>query len=302
MKKLRLGTRGSALALCQSRWVADRLEAACPGWQVELVVIQTTGDLRKEAPMGSLGGKGVFTREIEVAMLRGEVDFAVHSLKDLPTELPEGLKLAAFPIRQDPRDALISHGALRDLAAGGSIGTGSLRRQFQLRAARPDLRFEPIRGNVPTRVEKWRRGEYQGVVLAMAGIRRLGMERLGLSDPEVHALPPELCLPAPGQGILGLQCRAGDPQTQEQLSALSDPKAEVEARAERAFLRKLEGGCNVPAGALARAEAGGLTLDAVLGSAGHDHLERVHLQGRWEEAENLGQSAAARLLATQKPA
>ncbi|MBI3927987.1 MAG: hydroxymethylbilane synthase [Armatimonadetes bacterium] len=289
---LRLGTRGSALALWQSRWVASRLESS-GDLRVDLVVIRTAGDKEQDAPLSSLGGKGLFTREIEIALLAGVVDFAVHSLKDLPTELPPGLTLSAFPRREDPRDVLIASVPLDALAPGAVVGTGSLRRQCQLQAARPDLVFRDIRGNVTTRIEKWRSGEYDAVVLAMAGVRRLGPETTGLREEELHALEPELCAPAPCQGILGLECRESDTATLGWLSRLSDPATEVEARAERSFLKKLGGGCNLPAGALAR--AGKLVeLRAVLRTS--RGLASVELRGGPEKAASLGRQAAAHLL------
>jgi len=287
----RLGTRASALARTQSQMIADQLCAAWPGLTVELVFIKTTGDLNRVDPLGTLGGKGVFTREIETALLDSSVDLAVHSLKDLPSELPEGLCLGATPRRADARDALVGPAPLLQLPAGAIVGTGSQRRQAQLRALRSDLEYRDIRGNVPTRIEKWRAGPYTGgVVLAMAGL-----ERLSLVGPDVHALEDEHCLCAPCQGILGLECRRGDEETLKILQALEDPQAAWEALAERAYLTELEGGCNLPAGARARC-TDTLSLEAVL--QGDDGtLRRMVLQGRPEEAARLGQEAARALKA-----
>lgn len=284
---LRLATRGSALARTQSQWVADRLGEL--GHPTELLIVKTTGDLNQQDPLNTLGGKGIFTKEIEVALLERKADLAVHSLKDLPTEMPEGLVLAATPPREDPRDALVARVPLRELAKGTRVGTGSLRRQAQIRALRPDLEYVDIRGNVPTRVQKWRDGEYGAVVLAVAGIRRLGWEVAGLTEAELH--PLEGCVPAPCQGILGLQCRVDDAATFAALGLLNDPEAELAARAERAFLAELQGGCHVPAGALLTVSAEGVQLQAVFDVHG------VILSGTREEAEELGRRAARELKA-----
>lgn len=284
---LRLATRGSALARTQSQWVADRLGEL--GHPTELLIVKTTGDLNQHDPLNTLGGKGIFTKEIEVALLEGKADLAVHSLKDLPTEMPEGLVLGATPVREDPRDALVASAPLKDLPKGTRVGTGSLRRQAQIRALRPDLEFLDIRGNVPTRVQKWRSGEYGAVVLAVAGIRRLGWEVAGLTEEEMH--PLEGCVPAPCQGILGLQCRADDVRTQAILSRLNDPHAALAASAERAFLAELQGGCHVPAGALLTVHPDHVQLQAVYDVHG------VVLDGAPEEAEALGRQAARELKA-----
>lgn len=282
---MRLGTRSSALARTQSQWVADRLMEAWPDLQVELVFIKTTGDLNQVDPLGTFGGKGVFTREIEVALIEKEIDFAVHSLKDLPSVLPPGLRLASVPARADCRDALVGPGPIGTLSPGMVVGTGSQRRQVQLKAVRPDLEFRDIRGNVPTRIEKWRHGPYNGgVVLAMAGL-----ERLGLLGPEVFPLEPELCLSAPCQGILGLECRQDDERTLGLLQTLENPRAAVEARAERAFLAELEGNCSLPAGCLARYDGGRLRVEGML------HMQRFSLDGSGADAERLGREVAQRL-------
>ncbi|MCA9795679.1 MAG: hydroxymethylbilane synthase [Candidatus Eremiobacteraeota bacterium] len=293
--KLRLGTRGSKLALTQSRGVAADLEAACPGLEVEVIIIKTHGDRDQNSALSSFPGKGIFTKEIEDELLAGGIDFAVHSLKDLPTELPAGLCLAPSPPRADPRDVLISATPLNDLPVGAVVGTGSARRRCQLQAARGDLEFREIRGNVPTRVRKWREGSYDAVVLAMAGVRRLGLEAAGLLESEIHPLPPRLCLPAPGQGILGLEVRQGDEATLETLGRLCSAESETASQAERSFLRTLGGGCHIPAGALARLESEVLVVDGFLGTES-GQLFRHRVEGRADQAEALGQSLAAHLL------
>ncbi len=293
MKYLKLGTRGSALALTQSQGVADQLMARVDGLKVELVIIKTAGDLNQRDSLASFGGKGVFVKELEQALLAGEVDFAVHSLKDMPSQLPEGLRLTDPPVRADARDALVGSAALMDVAAGQVVGTGSLRRQVQLRALRPDLEYRDVRGNVPTRVEKWRSGEYTGgVVLACAGLRRLG-GLSGAADREIHPLSTKQCLPSPCQGILGLECARDE--VAECLEVLADPEAHWMMRAERAYLAALGGDCNLPAGGFARVEGQRLSFEAVLYR--DDSLRRAQLEGDLDAAAELGRQAAAQMLA-----
>ena len=239
---LKLGTRGSKLALTQSGHVATAITEAT-GIPVELVVIRTRGDAIQDRPLQEVGGKGLFTLELEQAMLAGEVHFAVHSLKDMPTDDPEGLTIACIPERVDPRDALV--GARLDaLPAGAVVGTGSVRRALQLRASRPDLDIRGIRGNVDTRIEKQRRGDYDAIVLAMAGLTRLG-----LADVADHPLPVELMLPAVGQGALAVQARTDDGATLDALARIHHGPSATTIAAERSFLVGIEGGCSVPAAA-----------------------------------------------------
>lgn len=292
---VRLGTRGSELALAQSMQVARQLESLHPGLRVEALVIKTTGDQKADVPLSSLGGKGAFTREIEHALLGGQVDLAVHSLKDLPTTLPEGLVLAAVPERQDPRDCLIASVPLARLPPGARVGTGSTRRVGQLRQARPDLIFENIRGNLPTRVAKWRRGEHQAIVLALAGLNRLGLEACGLEPHELHPLDPSVCLPAPGQGVLGLEIREQDERTRALLAPLEHAESALAMRVERAFLAELEGNCSLPAGCLAEAGPGGLSARGVLGDASGERLARS--SARDSDPERLGRELARELKA-----
>ena len=239
MRQLRLGTRGSALARAQSGHVADAV-AALTGAPVELVIIRTRGDEVTDRPLGQVGGKGLFTKEIEDAMLRCEVDLAVHSLKDLPTETPAGLVLGAHPRRADPRDVLVGV-ALADLPPGAKVGTGSGRRRAQLLAARPDLQIEGIRGNVDTRVGKQQRGEFDAILLAAAGLLRLGKEAW-----ITEALPVDLMVPAVGQGALAVQCREDDADVLAVLARLDDPATRAAVEVERAWLAGIGGGCSVP--------------------------------------------------------
>lgn len=294
MHSLKLGTRGSELALTQSRWVADQLEGAHPELKVELVVIKTRGDRDQNSALNKFGGKGIFTKEIEDALLAGEVDLAVHSLKDLPTSLPPGLALADPPKREDPRDLLVSLVPLMELPQGAVVGTGSARRREQLRRLRPDLQFEEIRGNVPTRVRKWREGPLDATVLACAGVARLGLEVSGLTPGEAHPLPYEQCLPAPGQGILGLEIREDDADTRRLLSTIACPEAVLACQAERAFLAELDGGCHIPAGVHASVSGEVMQVTGFLftESSGWKRAER---QGECQLAERWGREVAREL-------
>jgi hydroxymethylbilane synthase len=267
---LRLGTRGSMLAKTQSGMVAAALERAHPGLRVELIVFKTSGDQITEKPLHEFGGKGLFTKELEQALLDKQVDFAVHSFKDMPTTLPlveqTNLIVAAVPMREDPRDLLVAARpmTIADLPHGAKVGTGSLRRRCQLLAARPDLQIEPIRGNIDTRLRKQREGQYDAVVLAMAGIRRAG-----LFDPAtMQPIDPAILLPAPGQGALALQCRRDDMPTRELLAALSDAETAACVEAERALVALLDGDCLSPIAALAEVRGGELLLECAVGGRG----------------------------------
>ena len=240
-KVLRLGTRGSRLAMTQSQHVADAIGRQTD-FQVELVVISTRGDRIQDKPLPEIGGKGLFTLELEEALQDGSIDMAVHSLKDLPTEDPEGLALGAIPKRADPRDAIVGC-SIDALSQGAKVGSGSLRRRTQLLAIRPDLDLQDIRGNVPTRLSKLDRGDFTATILAMAGLNRLGIDR-----QDVFPISIEEMVPAVGQGALGVQCRALDPVVCPVLSQINDPQSQVCVEGERAFLAALGGGCNVPAG------------------------------------------------------
>jgi hydroxymethylbilane synthase len=287
---LRLGTRSSALALWQAHWVADRLQAL--GAPVELIHITTVGD-RKSGPIGQLGAQGVFTKEIQRALLDGQIDLAVHSLKDLPTDPIGGLQLAAVPDRESPSDVLVSSVAdsIHDLPEASRIGTGSVRRRAQLLAVRPDLSILPIRGNVDTRLRKLNDGEYDGLILAEAGLRRLG--RVG---PHANTIPREIMLPAVGQGALGLEIRADDELTRATIAGLDDEATHLAVLAERSLLSTLRGGCLAPVGAWGRCEAERLTLDAVVLSSDGSQRLAVQMCGALDQAEQVGREAAAELL------
>jgi hydroxymethylbilane synthase len=282
---LRIATRGSRLAL----WQAERV-AALLGGEAELVVVSTTGDQRTDVPIWTIGGTGVFVKEVQQAVLEGRADLAVHSAKDLPSETAEGLRLAAVPERADPRDALVGL-RLEDVPAGGRIGTGSVRRQAQLAALRPDLRFQSIRGNIETRIAK-AGGEADAVVVALAAL-----ERLGLADRAAEVLDPTVMLPQVAQGALAVECRADDAGTVARLAALDDPAARRAVEAERAFLRRLGGGCDLPCGALAHAGAAAddvVTIDVLLATLDGKTVLRVGHTGT--DPETVGTEAARILL------
>lgn len=268
-RPLRLGTRASRLARWQADWVAGRLQAA--GHAVELVLIRTTGDQNKSGPVASLGGQGVFTKELQRALLDQRIDLAVHSMKDLPTAPVDDLLLAAVPPREAAQDALVAASApdLQQLPQGAVVGTGSTRRRSQLLYARPDLQVRDLRGNVGTRLEKLDRGDYDAIVLAEAGLRRLG-----LADRITQLLPGEVMLPAPAQGALAIECRAADAATLAAVEPMDDPASHAAVTAERAALRRLEGGCLAAMGAWAEVVDGALALSAVvLSTDGRQRLE-----------------------------
>jgi hydroxymethylbilane synthase len=285
---LRIATRGSALALWQANHIRERL-AQLHGIESELIRIRTSGDKFQGASVAQVseqaGTKGIFIKELEEALLAGTADLAVHSMKDVPTENPAGLVFPAITKREDVRDCLISRdGAkLKDLACGARVGTSSLRRQAQLRHHRPDLELLDLRGNVDTRLKKVAAGEFDAIVLATAG-----MNRLGASDKITQILAPEVMLPAVGQGALGIETRADDHETLRLVAALDDPESHEAVTAERALLRELEGGCQIPLGAWARRENGELRLEACVFSADGKEFVRKDLRGRPEEAEELG--------------
>ena len=288
MKLLRIATRGSALALWQANHIRERL-AQLHGIESELIRIRTSGDKFQGASVAQVseqaGTKGIFIKELEEALLAGTADLAVHSMKDVPTENPAGLVFPAITKREDVRDCLISRAGakLKDLAPGARVGTSSLRRQAQLRHHRPDLELLDLRGNVDTRLKKVAAGEFDAIVLATAG-----MNRLGASDKITQILPPEIMLPAVGQGALGIETRADDHETLRLVAELDDPESHEAVTAERALLRELEGGCQIPLGAWARRENGELRLEACVFSADGKEFVRKDLRGRPEEAEELG--------------
>jgi len=264
--KLRIASRKSALALVQTRWVAARIREVHPDVEVEEVHVVTQGDIILDKPLMNIGGKGLFVSEVEQCIVDGRADIAVHSMKDVPGELAEGLRMLCVPAREDAHDVLVTKEGVEidDLPAGAKIGTSSLRRSSQLKAHRPDLAFATLRGNVPTRLGKLDEGQYDGIILAAAGILRLG-----LAEGRPHwTIPQEICIPAVGQGVLGIEGREDDARVQELLAHLEDPKTRTEVTAERAFLSKLEGSCKVPIAGHAQLRDGGrrLTMHAMVGS------------------------------------
>ncbi len=292
--RVRIGTRGSQLALRQAEEVAAGLRRAWPGLQVELVPIRTSGDRLATASLAEVGGKGLFVQEIDEALREGRVDLAVHSLKDLPAERPDELVLAAFPPREDPRDVLVAAAATRiaSLPPGARVGTSSLRRRVQLLARRPDVAAAPIRGNVDTRLRKLHEGEYDALVLAAAGLRRLG-----LLDDAGTPLEMDEMLPAAGQGTLGVEARADDAETRRLAAALTDAETRTATLAERAFVRAIGGSCTTPLAAYARRTGVGLRLDAFLATPDGARTLRDGQVGDPEAPEALGRSLAERFLA-----
>ena len=285
----RLGTRGSMLARTQSGHVAEALESAS-GHPVELVIIKTRGDEVQDRPLAQVGGKGLFTKEIEEALLAGTVDLAVHSMKDLPSENPPGLIVAGIPLREDPRDVLVGS-PLADLSAGDVVGTGSLRRMLQLRALIPGLEIRGLRGNVDTRVRKQRDGEYKSVVLAAAGLSRLGR-----ADDIGERLDVDAMIPAVGQGALAVQCREDDAEVRGWLEKMTDPATADAVAAERGFLIALGGGCSVPAACHATVEGDNLRIRAFLG-AEDGRAEREIVVCTRGDGRRVGGEIAVRLLA-----
>jgi hydroxymethylbilane synthase len=291
---LRIGTRGSKLAVTQSEWVKGRIEAQHPDVQVELVRVKTTGDKILDAPLSKIGGKGLFVKEIEEALLSGRIDLAVHSMKDVPAALPEGLILATFPEREDPRDAFVSttYDGLEQLSQGARVGTGSLRRSAQLLHIRPDLELAPVRGNVDTRLRKLEAGEYEAIILAASGLRRLGLKNR-ISQP----LGVEKILPAIGQGALGLEVRREDEETIGLIDFLNHKETEITVKAERAFLTELKGGCQVPLAAFCRTENGQLRLEGMVAELDGSKVLRDQMRGEESDSEEMGIALARRLLA-----
>ena len=291
--QLRIATRESPLALWQAHHVKERLEAAHPGLQVSLLAMTTSGDQFLNAPLAKVGGKGLFVKELEQAMLEGRADIAVHSMKDVPAQQPEGLELAVFLEGEDPRDAFVSntHADLDALPQGARVGTSSLRRQSQLRAMRPDLVLGDLRGNVGTRLRKLDEGQYDAILLAHAGLARLGM-----SARITQSLDVERFIPAVGQGIIGIECRAGDAATHQLLAPLHHELSATRLRAERALNSRLGGACQVPVAGHARLSAGRLRLQALVGAPDGSRIVREQIEGPAAEAESLGIALAERLL------
>lgn len=292
-KVLRIATRQSPLALWQAHYVKDSLMACHPGLQVELVPLITRGDVILDTPLAKVGGKGLFVKELELALLENRADIAVHSMKDVPVDFPEGLGLVTICEREDPRDAFVSNrfASLDDLPAGSVVGTSSLRRQCQLAAQRPDLIIRSLRGNVGTRLSKLDNNDYDAIILAVAGLKRLGLEsRVRM------ALSPEQSLPAVGQGAVGIECRLDDEQTRALLAPLNHHNTAVRVAAERAMNMRLEGGCQVPIGSYAELNNGELWLRALVGAPDGSQTIRGERRGKPEDAEKMGISLADELL------
>lgn len=288
-----LGTRGSKLALCQSEWFQSKVQEVVPEVRVVLRKIQTSGDKIVDVPLAKIGGKGLFVKEIEDALLAGSIDFAVHSMKDVPAQLPEGLDILCVPQREDARDVLISREgySFYDLPFGANIGTASLRRQAQLLQARQDLRIAMLRGNLDTRLRKLKEGQFDAIVLAAAGLHRLGW-----SQAITEYLPPVLSLPAIGQGALGIEGRTNDAFVRSVLCRFNHQATHTTVTAERAFLHRLEGGCQVPIAAHAILSGEELVLDGLVASVDGRIIIRDRIEGTRQQAHALGIELAERLL------
>jgi len=298
--KIIIGTRGSALALWQAEWVKAKLEQLCPGLRVELNRIKTTGDKILDVPLAQVGGKGLFVKEIEEALIEGKADIAVHSMKDVPTAFPCGLHLPVICEREDSRDAFIS--GMKDsrvkinkfdaLPHGAKIGTSSLRRSCQLLNKKPDLQIKQLRGNLNTRLKKLDEGMFDAIILAVAGVRRLGWE-----DRITEILSYDLSLPAIGQGAVGIECRIEDDFLNSLISPLNHHETSICVRAERALLKHLEGGCQVPIAAHAAIQNNILTISGLVGSVAGDRIVRHCIQGSPVDPESLGVQLAVELIA-----
>ncbi len=290
---IRIATRKSPLAMWQAEFVRDSLMAAHPGLEVELLGMSTQGDKILDSPLAKIGGKGLFVKELEVCMLEGDADIAVHSMKDVPVEFPEGLHLAVICEREDPRDAFVSNSykSLDDLPQGAKIGTSSLRRQCQLRERRPDLEIIDLRGNVNTRLRKLDEGQYDAIILAAAGLIRLGF-----NDRITQLLETDISLPAIGQGAVGIECRSDDERVNGLLAALNDNETYTRVIAERAMNNRLEGGCQVPIAGHAVLDGDTLHLRALVGQPDASEMIRGEISGPAAEAEQLGFSLADDLL------
>ncbi len=294
-KSIVIGSRGSKLAMTQSRWVKSRLEEVAPDLEITIERVVTKGDKITDVALASIGGKGLFTKELEVALLGGRIDMAVHSLKDLPTELPEGLELAAVPEREDPHDLLISKhdgSSIRQLPEGSKLGTSSLRRSAQLLSLRPDLRLADLRGNLDTRLRKLEATGLDAIVVAKAGVMRLGAFREDFS-----VIPFDEVLPAVGQGALGIESRKNDDEIRDILLFIDHLPTRYAVEAERTLMFELEGGCQVPIGAVGQyTTSGTLGLEAVVCSLDGSRTVRDRYSGRPERAAEIGRILARRLL------
>jgi len=294
MREVIVGSRSSDLALWQTRWVVANLERNNPDIRFNIKLIKTKGDRILDVALAKIGDQGLFTKELEIAMLDGEIDMAVHSIKDLPTAIPEGIVIAAVCERYSPADVLISSRgySLEQLPQGARVGTSSLRRMAQLKRARPDLEFCNLRGNLPTRLTKMESDGLDAIVLAEAGVARLG-----LSERITDRISFQVCLPAIGQGAIGVEAREGDQETLKLLTDLDHGPSRLAVTAERAFLKRLAGGCQVPIGALGTVSGDFLTLEGVVASLDGKHFVRAELRGSSSESHMIGEGLADQLLA-----
>ena len=292
MNRIRIGTRGSALALWQAHFIADELKRIFPTLTVELIEISTKGDRITDAPLSKIGGKGLFTKDIETALMDGRIDAAVHSLKDVPVELPEGFELAAITKRAEPFDAFVSNkfGSIEELPRGALIGTSSLRRRAQLLGLRADLKVEDLRGNVDTRLKRLDEGKFDAIILAAAGLKRLGH-----GDRIKEIISPTVMLPAVGQGALAVEISTGS-KVLELIKALDDPITRATVGAERSFLNVIEGGCQVPVGVYGSIEGKEITVTGVIASIDGSKIIRGSTVGDIDRSEELGAELAQRLL------
>ena len=290
---LRIGSRGSRLALLQAEFIRSLIKSKFPEIITELYIIRTTGDRILDSPLPEIGGKGVFVKEIEDALIRNEIDIAVHSMKDLPAILPNGLTIGAVAERHDPRDALVSKNDIKfnELPKGAKVGTSSLRRQAQLLHLRPDLRILPLRGNVDTRVRKVRREGLDSAVLALAGL-----ERMGFKDEIAEIFPVDVLVPAPGQGVLAVECREDDREINDIISRINHKESNIGASAERAFLAELGGGCQVPMGCYARIKQDRINILGLIASTDGREIIREEIDGSVEIHQALGRELALRIL------
>lgn len=293
-KKLVIGTRSSKLALWQANYIAECIRTEYPGIEVSLQHIMTTGDKILDVPLAKIGGKGLFTKELENAMLANEIDLAVHSLKDMPTQLPEGLYLTAITERVDPGDAFVSpkYGEIDKLPQGAKIGTSSLRRKAQLLKYRPDLRISDLRGNLDTRLKKMETEQLDGIILAVSGLKRLGWQEL-----ITQVIPSEICLPAVGQGALAIEARENDTEVCEMLQFLNHQPTRLAVEAERAYLAQAEGGCQIPIGVYGHIQDENLVLEAVILSVDGKRQIRQTVTGSPTAGRELGRSLAQDMLA-----
>jgi hydroxymethylbilane synthase len=293
INKIRIGTRGSDLALVQANGVSDRLKGLYPDLSVEVVPIRTRGDRMQNIALVEIGGKGVFVKEIEEALLGGDIDVAIHSMKDVPVDLPDGLIIGAIPEREDPRDVLISREGrkMEGLPRGARIGTGSLRRKMQIKSLMPDIEIVPIRGNIETRIKKIVTENLDGIIIAAAGMKRMGRSR-----EITQYIPLEVMMPSAGQGVLGLECREDDRRVEKLIRPLNHPDTMVEISAERVFLRCLGGGCQVPIAGIARKQGDTLVMKGLVGSIDGRVMIMDEVRGNSADWEDMGGTLAENIL------